>query len=685
MSYTLLGRTKIDGFLKATVLVILIMASSLVHGETEEKYNLPKFTELVLPSGSSAEWVIPPIPTKAGKKRRLSPRHFGIDGEGLPWFGYNGEALLNLWEQTLVIVDQPYEDFTWLDNGKFLMCANGFLGDLVEKPENARETKSPFPIMQFNPFLKLSHKKFRVFSARNNVIYLVGYNPHEKKNELYLLIEERERNSDAKKILATKKKITAVAGDENRIYITMKRMIYKLSTDGKNIEAIFRHPREEITALEFSQESGLFYTTKSAIGFIGVESEFEFLESPDTKIRLRDESLYVLLGETCGIIRIDGINKFKNLKVGSSERQTQPLQTQTWKQLSDINSALIQAARVGDTAKVKQLLKQGADVNAKGEYDETALHRAASMGHTDTVKVLIDAGAGVNARDESSWTALMWTSAYIDIAKALIDAGAEVKVEGGDTAMAVAAQNDHMDNIMRLLKQAAAKGQTVSEEAKRHMVRGQAAVGIARTWQDYEIAIEEFEQAAKFAPDWPEIYYNLGVVQEKAGQYGEAIGNLKKYLELAPDASNTEQVQELVYKVEKAKRELLDPNSLVGIWWPDLPGWDDSSVCWRFEIRNNNGKVEARALTRQLYESDLPKGEFVPIQWDGKILKISRAVYYTCTSSVDPNWCPCEATYNLTRVSVNKLEGEIEVSGVYGFKGAKHFKSKYTRAWIRRK
>ena len=635
MSYTSLKRTKIDGFLKATVLVILIIASPLTYGKTEEKYNLPKFTELVLPSGSSTEWVIPPIPTKAGKKRRLSPRHFGIDGEGLPWFGYNGEALLNLWEQTLVIVDQPYEDFTWLDNGKFLMCANGSLGDLVEKPENARETKSPFPIMQFNPFFKLPHKKFRIFSGRNNVIYLVGYNPQQKKNELYLLKEKAEREFDIKKILATKQKITAVAGDENRIYVTMKRMIYKLSTDGKNIEAIFRHPKEEITALEFSQESGLFYTTKSAIGFIGVESAFEFMESSDTKIRLRDESLYVLLGETYGVLRMDGINKFKNL--------------------ADINSDLIQAARIGATAKVKPLLKQGADVNAKDKDGRTALMKAASSGHRETVKVLIDAGADVNAKDKY-----------------------------GNTALVLAIEGGHMD-IVRLLKQTGAKAPAFPEEARRYWVRGQAAAGIAKTWQDYEIAIREFEQAAKLAPDWPEIYYNLGVVQKKAGQYGEAIENLEKYLVLAPNASDAEQVRELIYKVEKEERELLNPNSLVGIWWPNLPTSDDHKA-YRFEIRNNNGKVEARALTMLSWEVHLPKGEFVPIQWDGKTLRISRAVYYDCHSSVSPDFCPRETTYNLTRISADKLEGEVEVSGIYvTARATEHLKFKYKLVWIRRK
>jgi len=96
----------------------------------------------------------------------------------------------------------------------------------------------------------------------------------------------------------------------------------------------------------------------------------------------------------------------------------------------------------------------------------------------------------------------------------------------------------------------------VSEEAQRHFDRGMAAVEMAKSPDDYAAAIKEFEQAIRFAPDWPDVYYNLGMVQEKAGQYRDAITSLKQYLRLAPNASDAEPVKSLVNKLEY-KQELL--------------------------------------------------------------------------------------------------------------------------------
>jgi hypothetical protein len=105
-------------------------------------------------------------------------------------------------------------------------------------------------------------------------------------------------------------------------------------------------------------------------------------------------------------------------------------------------------------------------------------------------------------------------------------------------------------------------GQAVSDEAKRHFDRGMAAVEMAKSPDDFAPAIREFEQAVSLAPNWPDVYYNLGMAQEKAGKYSDAITNLKQYLRLAPNASNAETVKSLINKLEyKVEREQLLTNA----------------------------------------------------------------------------------------------------------------------------
>ena len=60
-------------------------------------------------------------------------------------------------------------------------------------------------------------------------------------------------------------------------------------------------------------------------------------------------------------------------------------------------TALRLAASEGDTDKVRELLSNGADVNARDDIGITALHEAAYGGHTDTVQELLKNGADVNA------------------------------------------------------------------------------------------------------------------------------------------------------------------------------------------------------------------------------------------------------------------------------------------------
>ena len=61
-----------------------------------------------------------------------------------------------------------------------------------------------------------------------------------------------------------------------------------------------------------------------------------------------------------------------------------------------LNNDLIKAAHDGQTEKVLDLIKAGADVNAKDNYGNTALILAAAKGHTEIVDLLKSAGAKDN-------------------------------------------------------------------------------------------------------------------------------------------------------------------------------------------------------------------------------------------------------------------------------------------------
>jgi len=304
---------------------------------------------------------------------------------------------------------------------------------------------------------------------------------------------------------------------------------------------------------------------------------------------------------------------------------------------ADINSDLIQAAGINDAAKVKQLLKQGADVNAKDKYGNTALMIAAISGHTDTAKVLIDGGADVNAKD--------WSD---------------------DTALVLAIEGEHKD-IVRLLKQTM---------ARRHMVRGQAAAKIAKTPADYEDAIREFEQAAKFAPDWPEIYYNLGVVQEKAKEYDKAIENLEKYLALAPNATDADVVREFIYKIEFLKERGWSMEDLVGTWvGPKEVG----------NLTISLKKSGERYPKRFFYQ----KGEFVVMpswpsyrvhihsaKFDGKQLIINLSHFH------ENGMTGRDEHYDLTMVSKGRMTGTVKINEQKGPKTMLIFT--VTGEWLRK-
>ncbi|EFM6078090.1 ankyrin repeat domain-containing protein [Escherichia coli] len=67
---------------------------------------------------------------------------------------------------------------------------------------------------------------------------------------------------------------------------------------------------------------------------------------------------------------------------------------------------MTQAAFLGETEVVSNLIKLGVDLDARGDLGRTALHEAVSNGYFDIVKLLVESGADLTIKDEFGKTAL---------------------------------------------------------------------------------------------------------------------------------------------------------------------------------------------------------------------------------------------------------------------------------------
>jgi ankyrin repeat protein len=115
------------------------------------------------------------------------------------------------------------------------------------------------------------------------------------------------------------------------------------------------------------------------------------------------------------------------------------------------------AARIGDLAKVKVLLKDNPDlVFCKDNEGATPLHEAALHGSKDVTELLLASKAEVNAKDNLGGTPLHWAAfaGHKDVAELLLanKASVNAKSNKGVTPLHLAALNGYND-LAELLRQ----------------------------------------------------------------------------------------------------------------------------------------------------------------------------------------------------------------------------------------
>src|SRR5215203_6790639 len=75
--------------------------------------------------------------------------------------------------------------------------------------------------------------------------------------------------------------------------------------------------------------------------------------------------------------------------------------------ITKLNEQLWEAASRGSLAAITTTLRQGAHVNARGQYGDSALNMAAEGGHVDAVESLLEAGADIENLGGADKTPLM--------------------------------------------------------------------------------------------------------------------------------------------------------------------------------------------------------------------------------------------------------------------------------------
>ncbi len=117
---------------------------------------------------------------------------------------------------------------------------------------------------------------------------------------------------------------------------------------------------------------------------------------------------------------------------------------------------VLDAVKQGNTAAVKALIAQKADVNAAEADGMTALHWAVRANDVPTVQMLLRAGAKVNAVSRYGMTPILLAAQNGDptVVAALLKAGANPNsaLPEGETALMTAARTGNVDSIKLLVE-----------------------------------------------------------------------------------------------------------------------------------------------------------------------------------------------------------------------------------------
>lgn len=156
------------------------------------------------------------------------------------------------------------------------------------------------------------------------------------------------------------------------------------------------------------------------------------------------------------------------------------------------------------------------------------------------------------------------------------------------------------------------------EDARRHMVRGMAAIEMAKSEAELTLAEAEFLAATDIAPQMANAWFNLGKTQVQLGRFEAAIDSYRNYLRLAPTASDVVNVQDEIVKLEFRQELLVKSTARVGQW----VGRANADI---YNLTLNGNRVTLRTTTRWIPEDQI--ADVNPISGSYPVTKQTSADY----------------------------------------------------------